>query len=83
MMGNKQKAIFVKQFIWNRLVARSIYLNVVKILALMVSWYISENWLWALFHWMVAPYYLIYSLLTRVFADGGAMDIVNYYFGTL
>lgn len=53
---------------------------VFNILAVLVSWYFNHSFLWAIFHYMIGPLYLLYSLLIGRFADGGFMKIVEYYF---
>lgn len=52
----------------------------VTILAIMVSWFFNHSFWWAIFHGMFGWIYLIYSLIICRFADGGFMNIINYYF---
>ena len=54
--------------------------SIVFILSIMVSWYFNKSILWAIFHGMFSWIYLIYSILIGRFADGGFMEIINYYF---
>ena len=51
----------------------------INLLAVAVSWYFNKSILWAVFAYIFSFFYLIYSLLTGRFADGGFMDIINSY----
>lgn len=53
---------------------------VVSIFAAMTSWFLNHSVLWAIIHYTIGPIYLIYSLFTGIFSDGGLMNIINYYF---
>jgi hypothetical protein len=53
---------------------------IINILAVMVSWYFNHSILWAIFAYMFGMIYMLYSLLTGRFADGGFMEIMNSYF---
>lgn len=53
---------------------------VIRIFAIMVSWYFNKSILWAIFHYMFGLIYLLYCLLIGRFSDGGFMNIINYYF---
>ena len=56
-----------------------IYL-VISLLAAMQSWYLNHDVLWAIFHYLFGPFYLIYSVLVGNFADGQFIEMINYYF---
>lgn len=55
-------------------------LFLINVLSVMVSWFFNKSILWAIFHWIVGPFYLVYRLLKGSFADGGFMEIINSYF---
>lgn len=49
-------------------------------MALLVSWYFNKSILWAIFHYFVGFYYLLYKVITGAFRDGVILEILNYYF---
>lgn len=53
---------------------------VINIFAVMVSWFFNKSVGWAIFHYIFGFWYLIYSMLSGRFADGGFMEIINNYF---
>lgn len=73
-MSNKEKTVVVRTYLKNP------FTIIINIFAVMVSWYFNKSVLWAIFHWIFGLLYLIYSLLIGRFADGGFMEIINYYF---
>lgn len=50
-----------------------------RVLAVLVSWYYNSSILWAIFHFIIGPFYVIYSLLMGRFVDGNTATIINSY----
>jgi len=50
------------------------------LLGIFLSWYFNKSVLWAIFHFFFGFWYTVYCILSGRFADGGFMEIVNYYF---
>jgi hypothetical protein len=50
-----------------------------RVLAVLVSWYYNSSILWAIFHFIIGPFYIIYSLLMGRFVDGNITTIINSY----
>ena len=73
-MGKKKKIVVINTSL------RVPIMMVINLFSVMVSWYFNKSVLWAIFHWVFGLFYLIYSLLIGRFADGGFMEIINYYF---
>lgn len=48
--------------------------------ALLVSWYFNKSILWAIAHYFVGFYYLLYKVLDGAFRGGVLLEIYNYYF---
>jgi hypothetical protein len=53
---------------------------IVNVTALLVSWFFNKSILWGIFHYIFSGPYLLYSLVTGRFSDGGFMEIINSYF---
>lgn len=58
----------------------SILIFASRILALLVSWYYNSSILWAILHFIIGPFYIIYSLLMGRFIDNNLLTIINSYF---
>jgi len=63
-----------------RTYVRSPFSWILNILAVLVSWFYNHSVLWAIFHYIFGPLYLLYSLLIGRFADGGFTKIMEHYF---
>ena len=69
-MSNQKSGSSLANIIWFAL----------DVLAVMISWYFNKSVLWAIFHFIFGPLYLIYSLIIGRFSDGVFMEIMNSYF---
>lgn len=53
---------------------------IIRVLAILVSWFFNKSILWAIFHYFLGFWYLLYKLLTGAFKDGNFMTIFQNYF---
>lgn len=70
-----------KEYKWTLSLVPMDWRLIFRLMGLIVSWYFNHSIGWAILHYFFGWYYLIYTILTGGFADGGLNEIIRYYFG--
>lgn len=53
---------------------------IIRLIAVLVSWFFNKSIGWAIFHFIFGFLYLIYKLITGAFKDGKFIEIIQSYF---
>lgn len=80
MSSNKKNIINISILPFGNTNLGAIIYLILRVLAVMVSWFYNKSILWAIFHFFFGVIYLIYRLLIGSFANGGFIEIINFYF---
>ena len=76
--SNARKFIKHNYMLW--LLPPSVWRKLIRLIAIMVTWYFHQSLWMAVLAWLFSLPYLAYVLITRGFANGTFMEMVKYYF---